>query len=54
VIFVKATVALSPNRLVIMVLELVASCPWNCGLDKLSTILQMKTLHRQPVIHAAA
>jgi hypothetical protein len=41
------------NRLIV-VLKLVASCCWNCGLDKLSTILEMKTFHRQPVIHAAA
>jgi hypothetical protein len=38
----------------IVVLKLVASCRWNCGLDKLSTILEMKTLQRQPTIYAAA
>jgi hypothetical protein len=37
-----------------VVLKLVASCRWNCGLDKLATILEMKTLHKQPAIHAAA
>jgi hypothetical protein len=28
-------------------LQLVASCRWNCGLGKLSTILEMKILRRQ-------
>jgi hypothetical protein len=31
----------------IVVLKLVASCRWNCGLGKLSTILEMKILRRQ-------
>jgi len=31
----------------IVVLKLVASCHWNCGLGKLSTILEMKILHGQ-------
>jgi hypothetical protein len=35
----------------VVVLKLVARCRWNCGLDKLSTILDMKTLHRQPTVH---
>jgi hypothetical protein len=38
----------------IVVLKLVASCRWNYGLDKLSAILEMKTLQRQPAIHATA
>jgi len=38
----------------VVVLKLVASCRWNCGLDKLSTILKIKTLYRQPAIQAAA
>jgi hypothetical protein len=32
----------------VMVLKLVASCHWGYGLGKLSTILEMKTLRRQP------
>jgi hypothetical protein len=31
----------------IVVLRLVASCRWNCGLGKLSTILKKKILRRQ-------
>lgn len=27
--------------------RLLASCRWNCDLDKLSTILELKTLRRQ-------
>jgi hypothetical protein len=38
----------------LVVLKLVASCRWNCGLDKLATILKMKTFHTQLAIHAAA
>jgi hypothetical protein len=38
----------------IVVLKLVASCRWKCGLDKLLTILENKTLYRQLAIHAAA
>ena len=38
----------------VLVLKLVASCCWNCGMDKLLNILEMKTLHRQPDIEAAA
>ena len=30
-----------------VVSKLVASCRWNCGLGKLSTILEMKILRRQ-------
>jgi hypothetical protein len=32
----------------VMVLKLVASCHWGYGLGKLSTILEMQTLRRQP------
>ena len=42
------------NNKFVVVLKLVASCRWNCGLDKLSTILRMKILRRQPTGHAAA
>jgi hypothetical protein len=35
----------------IVVLKLVVSFRWSCDLDKLSTILEMKTLHRQLAIH---
>jgi hypothetical protein len=35
------------NVRTIVVLKLVASCRWNCGLGKLSTILEMEILRRQ-------
>jgi hypothetical protein len=38
----------------VVVWKLDASCCWNCGLNKLSTILEMKTMRRQPVVHATA
>jgi hypothetical protein len=38
----------------IVVLKLLASCRWNCGLDKLSTILEMKIWLAQEVIAAGS
>jgi hypothetical protein len=34
-----------------VVLKLVASCRWNCSLDELLTILEIKSLYRQLTIH---
>ena len=41
-------------QLPIVVSKLVASCNLNCGLDKLSAMLEMKTLRRQLTVHVAA
>jgi hypothetical protein len=38
----------------IVVLKLVSSCRWNCGLDKLSTILEMKIWPAQEVMAAGS
>jgi hypothetical protein len=34
-------------------MNILGSCHWNYGLDKQSTILDMKTLRRRLAIHAA-